>query len=319
MKNIFKKEDMAKFFDELRKKYELIGPTKKNNVITFAEIKSPDELILDGQTDYSAKKFFFPTKEEILSYDKRGVDYKKSAKKRAIIMHPCDANAILLTDKVFLDDRPDPYYEMRRKNILLIVFKCMKPGKNCFCGSMNTNETTNYDLQFIDIGDKYIVNVNSEKGREITSSNKMFVPIIRDGYIKVNFEKKLFEPNKLDKEIPESVWKEGSEKCFYCNACNFVCPTCTCFDVKDVPDLNGESGVRIREWDGCKRPDFTMVAGGYVFRENTTKKFRHRIYHKLKYFRDRHGKNLCVGCGRCIDVCPADIDFVEIVNNIKVD
>lgn len=319
MKSIFKKEDLAKFFDEINKKYELIGPTEKKGVITFDKIKSPDELVLDRQTDYPAKKYFFPTTEELMHYEKNKVDFRIRSKRRAIIMHPCDANALLITDKIFLDERPDPYYERRRKNTLIIVFKCISPGKNCFCGSMNTNETTNYDIQFIDIGDKYIVSVNSDKGREITSKSKMFVPIIRDGYIKVEFQKKLFEPNKLDREFPRSVWEEHAKKCFYCNACNFVCPTCTCFDVIDKPELSGDSGSRVRVWDGCKRPEFTEVAGGYVFRKDITKKFKHRIYHKLKYFRDRHGKNMCVGCGRCIDVCPANIDFVEIVNNLKTE
>ena len=62
--------------------------------------------------------------------------------------------------------------------------------------------------------------------------------------------------------------------------------------------------------------DFTKVAGGLVFRENKVNRFRHRIYHKLKYFKDQTGKHLCVGCGRCINVCPSKLDMVKITNNL---
>ncbi len=319
MKNIFKKSDLAKFFDDLKKEYELIGPTRKNGVLTFDRINVPEDLVLDKQTDYSPKKFFLPPKEAIMGYDKKGIISNISKEKRAIIMHPCDANSLLITDRLFLDEMPDPYYEARRKNTLLVVFKCLKPDKNCFCTSMNTSETTNYDLYFIDVGDKYIVSVNSDKGRAITSKSKLFSPVLREGFIKVNCEKKLFEPTKLDSKFPDSVWKEGSDKCLYCNACTIACPNCMCFDIKDVPDLSGESGSRIREWDSCKRPDFTEVAGGFVFRDEKLHRFKHRIYHKLKYYRDRHGRNMCVGCGRCITVCPAGIDFVDIVNKIRTE
>ena len=36
--------------------------------------------------------------------------------------------------------------------------------------------------------------------------------------------------------------------------------------------------------------------------------------HKLKYFPDKYGQGpMCVGCGRCIALCPAGIDIREVM------
>jgi ferredoxin len=43
--------------------------------------------------------------------------------------------------------------------------------------------------------------------------------------------------------------------------------------------------------------------------------------HKLKYYLDKYESDVqCVGCGRCIDLCPVNIDIrnvCEIMNNYK--
>jgi len=46
-------------------------------------------------------------------------------------------------------------------------------------------------------------------------------------------------------------------------------------------------------------------------------RFKHRIFHQLQYFKDRHGMNLCTGCGRCIRGCPTRINFVKILNEMQ--
>ena len=39
---------------------------------------------------------------------------------------------------------------------------------------------------------------------------------------------------------------------------------------------------------------------------------RNRILHKYQYHpENRKGQILCVGCGRCIDLCPVNNDLVE--------
>lgn len=45
-------------------------------------------------------------------------------------------------------------------------------------------------------------------------------------------------------------------------------------------------------------------------------RFRQRLYHK--FYPDKFGRNLCTGCGRCIEACPAGMDLIEILEGLAV-
>ncbi len=43
---------------------------------------------------------------------------------------------------------------------------------------------------------------------------------------------------------------------------------------------------------------------------------RFKTLHKVFDYRARFGENMCVGCGRCDDVCPEYISFSRIINRL---
>jgi formate hydrogenlyase subunit 6/NADH:ubiquinone oxidoreductase subunit I len=251
-----------------------------------------------------------------MSYQRGKAEVEIETEPQILVVRPCDANAILNHDKVFLDELSDPYYKARRENTMLIVFKCSTPYENCFCSSVGSEDTVNYDMLFVDIGDKYVVKVGTSKGRELLD-NKLFTNIIREGKVTVRCKKKIVNLGRLGMHYNSKVWKQESKRCLICNGCIITCPSCFCFTMHDEPELNLSSGTRNRHWDYCYIKDHTRVAGDYVFREERWKRFRHRIYHQLKYFREKYGRHLCTGCGRCINVCPTNIDMVDIVNSLQ--
>lgn len=316
MNTIIDKSSISRFFDKLKDNFRIYGPIDKGKVVSFGQVADFSSLVFDRQSDYPPKKYFIPQKEDMFVSEKNSYTFRLDREKRIVIMRPCDANGILCLDKVFLDENPDPYYMKRRENTMIFVFKCTTPCKNGFCTSLRTDDTTNYDLMFIDIGDKYVVNIGNAKAEELTK-NKLFSPVIREGSVKVKCRRNLVDVEKLEAHFNSKVWEKEAERCLSCNGCNIVCPTCYCFNVIDVPSLDLKSAKRLRFWSYCHMKDHTKVAGGFVFREDRAARFKHRIYHKLKYFREQTGRHLCVGCGRCIDVCPAKIDMVDIINNLK--
>jgi len=51
-------------------------------------------------------------------------------------------------------------------------------------------------------------------------------------------------------------WDEGGFACLNCGTCTFLCPTCWCFDIQD--EVMGKEGDRMRNWDSCMFPLFTL-------------------------------------------------------------
>jgi len=59
------------------------------------------------------------------------------------------------------------------------------------------------------------------------------------------------------------------------------------------------------------------VAGGHNFREARAERLKLYYTHKLKAFITEYGKPSCVGCGRCIDTCPVNINVAEVIRALK--
>ncbi len=70
-------------------------------------------------------------------------------------------------------------------------------------------------------------------------------------------------------------------------------------------------------WDACTSPQFAQVAGGHNFRPDGRERVRHRMYHKLNGFLANHDRMLCVGCGRCVKACKADINPIKVLEFFK--
>ena len=108
-----------------------------------------------------------------------------------------------------------------------------------------------------------------------------------------------------------ATWDKLYKPCLACGTCTFVCPTCQCYDIKDYNTGNGVQ--RYRCWDSCMYSDFTMMAHGNN-RTSQLQRFRQRFMHKLSYFpKNNDGAYSCVGCGRCVDKCPASLNIVKVI------
>ena len=113
-----------------------------------------------------------------------------------------------------------------------------------------------------------------------------------------------FGGDKLMELFSSDKWASLSEACLGCGTCTFVCPTCQCYDIRDYD--TGHGIQRFRCWDSCMYSDFTKMSAGQP-RPTQLERFRQRFMHKLVYFPDNNdGCFGCVGCGRCIAVCPKD-------------
>lgn len=51
--------------------------------------------------------------------------------------------------------------------------------------------------------------------------------------------------------------------------------------------------------------------GGKVLRDDTKKRYKQWLTHKLGTWWDQFDTSGCIGCGRCITWCPVGIDITE--------
>jgi sulfhydrogenase subunit beta (sulfur reductase) len=331
------KTEVVNLLDTLIKEYKVFAPVEQNGFITFQEIHSGSEALLDYiNSKKPPKEIFFPQSERLFSYDLSrgegwGVEEPASEKKQSIIfgIRPCDARSLVLLDNVF-DGKPykDPYYTDKRKNTTIIALGCNQPGSTCFCTSLRGGPFSQEgsDLLLIDIGHKYILQVVTEKGEKITKKYSEFkeaedhsLSSMRDTREKADaLIKSKIEVQKITEKLgsifDDPFWDLVSEKCLGCAVCTYLCPTCHCFDITD--EVISQTGERIRTWDSCAFPSFTLEASGVNPRPSNKERYRQRIMHKFDYFVANHGMAACVGCGRCIKECPVNLDIRVVLNSI---
>ena len=314
------KKLLGEFLSSIVAEGELIAPVK-TDLVRFEKIADPSKIHFTENAFFPLKEFFFRKHEVMMVFDghKFVSNFKPPGKRVFFGVRRCDLNAIKRQDMVFLQGAVDPAYAAQREGALFIGYHCnTAPSEYCFCGSMELEDF--HDLMFFERGEQYLVQTGSKKGEAFAKKHGRF---FKHSAVKISERDKIIPGTKrlkkhdLSKLYDNPAWKKDVAQCLSCGACTTLCPTCYCFEFKEVASLQDEEkSSRVREWSSCQVPDFTRVAGNFVFRQGREERFKHRIYHQLDYFKERNGVNLCVGCGRCISGCPTRIDFVKTINKM---
>lgn len=301
-------------------------------------VTAAEDVALDCSFNYySAKQIVMPGVESLVRYGRDGktgdVRYEPIAEATPAILfglHPCDINALWMMDAAFTTEQPEAKYANRRESLTLIGIDCGGPcDDTCFCKDMNTHRVRGefYDLLLVDIGDAYVVRVGSEKGAALVkdlpkaSEDELrqaeLYDRTKDGRWPTRIPYDTTDlPSRLQAHYISKLWEEEAKFCFSCGSCNMVCPTCYCFDLCDEIALDLTHGERLRRWDGCQLEAFAVVAGGENFRKTREERLRHRCFRKGKYILEKFGRPGCVGCGRCIRHCTADISILKVFQRL---
>jgi len=328
------KEKLGAFIVELQKEYVVIAPKKVKEFVLFEIIRENEKPVLDFRNSrQSPKEFFFPQTENIVEYegiiDKRVPLTRDTEMQKRIIfgIRPCDIRSILILDKLFInEDYVDSYYKRLRDNTLLFAYGCNEPRTTCFCSSFGIGpfEELGTDGFITDLSDGYLVEgISCEAKKAITKLPDAAKEIIekKEKCKKLSNERAASSvpidtiPEKLRTMFEHPLWEEITERCLGCGVCTYLCPTCHCFDIQD--EMIDEKGRRVKNWDSCMFPIFTLHGSGHQPRELRYQRMRQRIMHKFNYYDDNFGIIACSGCGRCVTECPVNIDVREILNKIK--
>jgi ferredoxin len=337
------KTDWAAGLEKSRKDYSLIGPVREgNNTSKFKRLAAGEEPDFSiTTTTMSPKSVVFPQSEVMFTYttDNASPDCnimkvpERSYSRRAVIgIRPFDAAAMLIVKMNFdTPDYRDPYWCDAYEACTFIGLAVTDPEAGDFSSSTNCGpfSTEGLDVLLVDMGDSFLAEILSEKGEAWAASGGFDTEAGKDAEdsiakMRKEAEKKInstVEFEKIDKKdtlelYNENYWDSISFPCLNCGTCTYVCPTCWCFDIQD--ETAHKKGRRMKNWDSCMFPNFTIHTTGHNPRGTKLMRVRQRFMHKLKYHQSKYEKGImCVGCGRCITSCPVNIDIREVCKQMN--
>ena len=331
---IVKKESFIEFLKECSVRNidgieEVIVPTinkfSTNGGTFFSDINSCDSIELEKERTIDPIKILFYLSRENLSVDGQ---YRK----RILAgVKNCDLKALQITDMALLKDNfVDPSYKNWRENTIIISSDCDTIGSTCHCSLLDGKPypEVGFDINISSVDDSYYMTIGSEKGEDF--SERIMENISFEGN---NDEIKGMVENKREaltrqligqnekysigshfekfRELTEDAWKDESYNCVGCGGCTNICPTCYCIILND--ESEAKRFVKVRSYDSCQYNGYARVAGGGTPRPEMFQRFRNRYLCKFDYMESNFNTIGCVGCGRCSDTCPAEIDFMAVV------
>jgi len=337
---ILAKDKLDEFIAKLREEADVYAPARVGAKTTWQEVNGAEGLDWDfTNTEMSPKDFFFPQTECMMRFknskdDPEGMIMKAEEllpRSRVLLnMRPCDAKAFQVLDMIFVQDEmtDDVYWRDKREKTLVAGLACNEPCPTCFCSSVNCgpHHQVGMDLLFVDLGDKLLVKTLTEKGEAASADLPPAAAAdeTKAAELKAAAEAAISSKVSMDNVNAREVldlynlpmWDQVHEACLNCGTCTFVCPTCHCFDIQD--EVQGQEGRRVRNWDYCMSWLFTMHGTGHNPRGKKKDRVRQRFMHKFKYIPvKRDGEIGCVGCGRCIQMCPVNIDVRQVVDQMN--
>lgn len=299
--------------------YEGEGCFSDTDSLRYGKVSSFEEIEWERKSEFSFKEVLIPVRETLFYFTENQTIVPEEEKKGAIIfLRSCDLHAIERLDQIYLKNgASDFYYARRRNKVKFALMGCEETCASGFCVSMGTNQTDAYDFSFKMSKNGILVDCKDETLTSYFEAVKYGeLPVVPD-FVTENEEDVTLPKNLSNESFTDEIWEEYGSRCINCGRCNFVCPTCTCFSMQDIfYKDNKNAGERRRVWASCQIDGYTDMAGGHSFRKSNADRTRFKVMHKIYDYEKRFGYPMCVGCGRCDDVCPEYISFKNLVNRL---
>ena len=335
---MFTKEAWLEALKGLTKDYKVFVPARDGDFHTFKPLENGTNPDLGYQnTRLSPRSLIYPQSERMFDYslDENDPDAHilkedpKDYSAQALVgIRPCDVHAFQIVRLNF--DNPeyrDPFWVKRFEATTFVGLGCNEPCATCFCTAMGGGpfDEKGLDVLLYDLDDGYLARGLTEKGETFLEkaqggekADKKALKQAEEHAAKATEtmpDPVPLEPIKqrnINDLFDAPFWEDVAFPCLNCGTCTFLCPTCWCFDIQD--EVQGNQGDRIRNWDSCMFPLFTLHGSGHNPRDQKFQRVRQRFMHKLKYYVDKYDEGFqCSGCGRCVQFCPVNIDIREVL------
>ena len=342
-------EALSGWLAALGKQATVYAPRREGQAVVYRVWREGDAVESGQRPTESAKHVVFPRCEELFGFRKEGEPENPGNRKLhleepaepgpAVVfgLLSCDARGFFAFDPVYNGSgtrdykggaSKDPYYLKRRDRTVLIVRACKTALRTCFCNWVGGDPaaTQGADVLATDVDGGLLLQAVTERGKKLLETGTLAASTdeqVKAAEASHERARQGLAPAPDLSAAPKALlslfdtmdfWHRQSAGCISCGACTYLCPTCYCFNITD--ESNGLQGTRLRTWDNCMSPLFTLEASGHNPRSAKAGRLKNRVGHKYSYYPDLHeGRFACTGCGRCIKSCPSSIDIRAIVQN----
>jgi formate hydrogenlyase subunit 6/NADH:ubiquinone oxidoreductase subunit I len=312
----------------------VVAPVEEEGVLLFRPITSEDQAVIEpsGKTRWSPKEYLFPKTEALYRYNFSGgavqlEDPPEPERPQVLLaVRSCDASGMVRLDEIFLRGTTDRLYAARRENTTVVTTACAAADPECFCTAVGYSPVgeEGSDVQLVPLDDGWLLKVLTEKGGALIrgASDGWKTAAAKDAKRVSQLGKTVagqIERSAVNREwsqvleegFEHGAWDRLAENCLGCSVCAYVCPSCSCFDMNHEGDA--WCGEQCRSWDACTFPLFTHHASGHNPRSTRQQRYRQRVLHKFAFREEEDQPFRCVGCGRCVALCPAGLDIVNTV------
>ncbi len=293
---------------------------------------------------YSFKSALLPASEVVARYGADVADPLEESGDTQVTLigvRGCECRVLDYLDAIMLGDpMPEPFYEARRNNCIIVGVDCAVPAPSCFCDLLGdvAYPEANYDLNLSPVEGGFLVEAGSDRGADILETTSEGLRPATDEQLQQREEMRAEAAEQLTRQnadyhfpqdwaeaLPESLeelfWRMELAECVQCGGCTAVCPACYCFLLYDG-QYDEDAYERTRVWDSCQFTGYSEMAGppGTLRpdpRREHMSKFQHRFAHKFWYNAVTPGILGCVGCGRCRDTCPGAIDLRRVLTEVS--
>jgi ferredoxin len=334
------REGTTQWLDKLLEAGEVIAPVRGPcRDVIFRALRAPTEVLWDFENPlHPPKQFVLPQTDPLVKIKLNGRRHEveplyDDAPRTLFNVRSCDVQGIAFLTRMHEAEPADASYLRRAQNLTLISLACTTPCPPGFCVCTDSGPflSGGYDLQLTDLGGSFLVEVGSEKGEAAMAK----VPdLFRKATEDEAAQRKALEAAAKARfgpetchfasamrristgRVPDALWEKMGDWCLECGGCNFVCPTCYCFSVKDL--RQDGTWVRCRTWDSCQYAAFTLEASGHNPRAQRKERMKRRFFHKVSaQYYTRDSAVGCVGCGRCIKTCLGTTHMPAVVAAIR--
>jgi len=332
--------DIETLLTNLASEQRVMAPVMKDGLTEFDWITDGQALHLPpgGVPRGSMKEALLP-RSEVLFYYRTGEDSEATApppppEPQVLFgLHPCDVRGIKVLDAVFgSEPHPDSLYLARRAVTTVVGIGVVPEQKPTFAFfdklGISPLDPIDTDLFLSPLDDdRFVLEVQTEKGEKLAKhlpdvpdaeeADLESLRTLREAAAAQVTDELSSEDLRsfIESLFDTEFWDEMGERCVGCGSCAYLCPTCHCFDIQD--EKHGDLGCRVRNWDTCQFEIFTKHASGHNPRTAQNQRIRQRILHKFDYGNKNFKMPFCVGCGRCILVCPVNNDLLKVLKTIQ--